>query len=106
MLLNFLYSHTANSADFQLRVKWEPKMVILWDVRGHDPLTISAWYPRLTSHASHQQNRVTSHSAIFDWASQERRHLARITPQAEKPYETPFERVHGVNGHGHANGHE
>lgn len=36
------------------------------------------------------QNRVTSHSAIVDWTTGERRHLARITPQAEKPYETPF----------------
>jgi hypothetical protein len=37
------------------------------------------------------QNRVTAHSAIFDWKSQERRHLARITPQAERPFETPFD---------------
>lgn len=29
------------------------------------------------------QNRVTSHSAIVDWTTGERRHLARITPQAE-----------------------
>jgi alpha-ketoglutarate-dependent taurine dioxygenase len=36
------------------------------------------------------QNRVTSHSAIVDWVSGERRHLARITPQAERPYETPY----------------
>lgn len=37
-----------------------------------------------------EQNRVTSHSAIVDWISGERRHLARITPQAEIPYETPY----------------
>jgi alpha-ketoglutarate-dependent taurine dioxygenase len=36
------------------------------------------------------QNRVTAHSAIVDWTSGERRHLARITPQAERPYETPY----------------
>ena len=36
------------------------------------------------------QNRVTSHSAIVDWTTGERRHLARITPQAERPVETPF----------------
>ncbi|KAJ5589133.1 hypothetical protein N7537_011811 [Penicillium hordei] len=69
MLLNFLYQHTLSGADFQLRLHWEPRMVVLWD------------------------NRSTAHSAIFDWASQERRHLARITPQAERPFETPFESV-------------
>jgi alpha-ketoglutarate-dependent taurine dioxygenase len=36
------------------------------------------------------QNRVTAHSAIVDWVTGERRHLARITPQAERPYETPY----------------
>ncbi|KAJ6258621.1 1,2-dihydroxy-3-keto-5-methylthiopentene dioxygenase [Drechslerella dactyloides] len=32
-------------------------------------------------------NRVTFHSAILDWFDGHRRHLARITPQAEAPYE-------------------
>ena len=36
------------------------------------------------------QNRVTAHSATLDWKNGQRRHLARITPQAERPYETPF----------------
>lgn len=36
------------------------------------------------------QNRVTAHSAIIDWTTGERRHLARITPQAERPFETPY----------------
>ena len=36
------------------------------------------------------QNRVTVHSATLDWGSGERRHLARITPQAEIPFETPY----------------
>lgn len=38
------------------------------------------------------QNRVTVHSATLDWSSGERRHLARITPQAEQPFETPYVR--------------
>ena len=38
----------------------------------------------------YRQNRVTQHSAIVDWKTGERRHLARITPQAERPYETPY----------------
>ena len=36
-------------------------------------------------------NRVTAHTAILDWDDGHRRHLARITPQAERPFETPFE---------------
>jgi sulfonate dioxygenase len=66
-LLKFLYDHIALGADFHARVKWEPGTVVVWD------------------------NRVTSHTAILDWEDGHRRHLARLTPRAEKPYETPFE---------------
>jgi sulfonate dioxygenase len=66
-ILKFLYDHLAFGADFQARVKWEEGTVVVWD------------------------NRVTQHSALVDWRSGERRHLARITPQAERPFETPFE---------------
>ena len=65
-LLKFLYDHIAFGADFQARVKWEEKTVVVWD------------------------NRVALHSALIDWKDGQRRHLARITPQAEKPFETPF----------------
>lgn len=34
---------------------------------------------------------MTAHSATLDWANGQRRHLARITPQAERPIETPFD---------------
>jgi sulfonate dioxygenase len=66
-LLKFLYDHIAKGQDFQARVKWAPKTVVVWD------------------------NRVTAHSALLDWDDGQRRHLARITPQAEAPYETPFQ---------------
>lgn len=66
-LLQFLYGHMALGADFQARIKWEERTVVIWD------------------------NRVTQHSALVDWDNGQRRHLARITPQAERPYETPFE---------------
>jgi sulfonate dioxygenase len=66
-LLKFLYDHLAYGADFQARVRWEPRTVVVWD------------------------NRVTQHSALVDWSDGQRRHLARITPQAERPFETPFE---------------
>jgi sulfonate dioxygenase len=65
-LLKFLYDHIAYGADFHVRVKWEEGTVVVWD------------------------NRVTQHSALIDWKTGQRRHLARITPQAERPYETSF----------------
>lgn len=65
-LLAFLYAHIARGIDYQARVKWAPGTVVVWD------------------------NRVTAHSAIIDWTTGERRHLARIQPQAERPYETPY----------------
>ena len=71
-LLNFLYDHIAKGQDFQARVKWAPGTVVVWD------------------------NRVTCHSALFDWEDGQRRHLARITPQAERPTETPFEESKGA----------
>ncbi|CAG8976918.1 hypothetical protein HYALB_00011867 [Hymenoscyphus albidus] len=66
MLLKFLYDHIAYGADFQARLKWQAKTVVVWD------------------------NRTTSHSALVDWKTGQRRHLARIAPQAEAPFETPF----------------
>lgn len=61
-ILNLLYDHVDKSADIQARVKWQPYTVVLWD------------------------NRITAHSAIVDFAGTgERRHGARITPQAERP---------------------
>jgi sulfonate dioxygenase len=62
-LLKFLYDHIALSQDLQCRVKWAPGTVVVWD------------------------NRVTAHSAQIDWENGERRHIARITPQAEQPTE-------------------
>jgi len=60
-LLKFLYDHVAQSHDLQARARWEPNTVVLWD------------------------NRVTSHSAIFDWETSEPRLAVRLTPQAERP---------------------
>lgn len=63
-LLKFLYDHMAFSQDLQARVKWAPKTVVVWD------------------------NRVAAHSAVLDWTDGQRRHIARITPQAERPTES------------------
>jgi len=62
-LLKFLYDHIALSQDLQCRVRWKPNTVVVWD------------------------NRVTAHSALIDWEDGQRRHIARITPQAERPTE-------------------
>ena len=66
-LLKFLFDHIALSADIQVRMKWEDRTVVVWD------------------------NRVAAHTAIIDWEDGQRRHLARLTPQAERPFETPFD---------------
>jgi sulfonate dioxygenase len=66
-ILQFLYQHMASGADFQTRVRWEEDTVVVWD------------------------NRVTLHTALVDWSTGSRRHLIRLTPQAERPFETPFE---------------
>ncbi|CDM32201.1 hypothetical protein DTO013E5_3591 [Penicillium roqueforti] len=66
-LLKFLYDHIALSQDLQARIRWKAGTVVVWD------------------------NRVACHSAVFDWEDGQRRHIARLTPQAEAPYETPFE---------------
>jgi len=58
-ILNFLYDHVAKGNDFQLRVKWCPNTVVIWD------------------------NRVVVHSSVVD--HNELRHGGRITAQAEKP---------------------
>lgn len=63
-LLEFLYQTIERGADFQVRVRWRPRTVVLWD------------------------NRITAHSALadFDNVPGSRRHGARITPQAERPF--------------------
>ena len=67
MLLKFLFDHAAFGQDFQARAKWAPGTVVAWD------------------------NRLVMHTAIVDFHKGQRRHIARITPQGERPYETPFE---------------
>lgn len=62
-LMNFLYTHIESGHDFQLRAKWEPRSVVVWD------------------------NRRVVHSAIIDWDEPVSRHAFRITPQAERPVE-------------------
>ncbi|WOO82894.1 Alpha-ketoglutarate-dependent sulfonate dioxygenase [Vanrija pseudolonga] len=63
-LLELLYAHIERGADFQVRLRWKPRTVVLWD------------------------NRITAHSALvdFDAVTTAKRHGARITPQAERPF--------------------
>lgn len=62
-LLNFLSNLVESSHDLQLRAKWEPHSVVIWD------------------------NRRVQHSAVIDWEEPIHRHAFRITPQAERPVE-------------------
>ncbi|CAK9783019.1 TauD-domain-containing protein [Cutaneotrichosporon oleaginosum] len=62
-ILNLLYDHIEKGSDFQVRLRWEPRSVVLWD------------------------NRITAHNANVDFDNLGfRRHGARITPQAERPF--------------------
>ncbi|KAL9083182.1 MAG: hypothetical protein Q9159_005949 [Coniocarpon cinnabarinum] len=71
-LLKILFDHINFGQDFQCRVRWRPRTVVVWD------------------------NRVTAHSATLDWKDGQRRHIARITPQAERPYEGAEENTNGT----------
>jgi sulfonate dioxygenase len=63
-LLKFLLDYIGCGIDRQARVRWASKTMVVRD------------------------NRITFHLVIVDW--RERRHLARITPQAERPYGTLY----------------
>ncbi|KAF8348936.1 alpha-ketoglutarate-dependent sulfonate dioxygenase [Amanita rubescens] len=59
-VLTFLYRQIAENPDFQVRFKWEPNSVAIWD------------------------NRIVTHSATFDfWPAT--RHAVRATPHGETP---------------------
>ncbi|KXH69085.1 hypothetical protein CSAL01_01447 [Colletotrichum salicis] len=62
-LLGFLFDHIERGQDWHLRVHWKPGTVVVYD------------------------NRNTQHSALRDFRVEEgttRRHMLRITPQAER----------------------
>ncbi|KAG6894142.1 hypothetical protein C0992_007350 [Termitomyces sp. T32_za158] len=59
-ILSFLFHQISENPDFQVRFKWEPNSVAIWD------------------------NRIVTHSAIFDFWP-ETRHALRATPHGEKP---------------------
>ncbi|GMK56195.1 hypothetical protein CspeluHIS016_0300350 [Cutaneotrichosporon spelunceum] len=61
-LLSLLFDHVEKGSDFQIRVRWKPRTVVLWD------------------------NRITAHNANVDFGLGSRRHGARITSQAERPF--------------------
>ncbi|KAL3454265.1 hypothetical protein BJX65DRAFT_317935 [Aspergillus insuetus] len=64
-ILNFLYNHIEHGQDWHIRIHWTPGTVAVYD------------------------NRVTQHSALRDFKvhkASTRRHMVRITPQAERPY--------------------
>lgn len=87
-LLKFLYDHIALSQDTQARIRWKPNTVVVWDVSRENRSLPKVGNQKVLMS---MQNRLACHSAVFDWEDGQRRHIARLTPQAEAPYETPFE---------------
>ena len=68
MLLNMLYTHQQRP-EFQMRLRWEPNTLALWD------------------------NRCTQHFALWDyWPSERKGH--RVTVLGERPYLEPTQPVH------------
>ncbi|KAH7409028.1 putative alpha-ketoglutarate-dependent sulfonate dioxygenase [Cadophora sp. MPI-SDFR-AT-0126] len=61
-ILNYLYHVYESNVDIQVRFKWTPRTSALWD------------------------NRITIHSASWDYEGLEPRHGTRVTSLAEKPY--------------------
>ncbi|KAM9925498.1 hypothetical protein OXX59_003827 [Metschnikowia pulcherrima] len=61
LFVNKPFTKRISSHDLQLRAKWEPNTVVVWD------------------------NRRTVHTAIIDWDTPISRHAVRVTPQAERP---------------------
>ncbi|KAF4615661.1 hypothetical protein D9613_012531 [Agrocybe pediades] len=65
VLLDFLLQHIITGHDFQARVKWQPKTIVMFD------------------------NRSTLHSAIVDYIDEEKgatpRHIFRLCAMAERP---------------------
>ncbi|KAK4182509.1 hypothetical protein QBC35DRAFT_509867 [Podospora australis] len=62
LILNYLYDVYEKNSDIQVRFKWTPKTSALWD------------------------NRITIHSAAWDYGGRHPRHGTRVTSLAEVPY--------------------
>ena len=78
--MNFLYDHIDKSGENQARVKWAPNTVVIWDNRVTAHVRPDLFAVCIGAIKLYQQ------SAILDFeATLERRHGARITPQAERP---------------------
>ena len=78
--MNFLYDHIDKSVDNQARVKWQPNTVVIWDNRITAPVRPCLFV------INQELTCLDIQSAILDFEDlQERRHGARITPQAERP---------------------
>lgn len=61
-VLRTLFKLNADAVDSQVRVRWGKGAVVAWD------------------------NRITTHTPVADTRAQDRRHGARITPAAERPF--------------------
>lgn len=83
-ILNLLYNHIERGADFQTRLRWKPRSVVLWDSEWCScQVDLFTRSPMICSAV----DRITAHTATVDYdKGGRRRHGARLTPQAEKPF--------------------
>lgn len=85
-ILNFLYNHIEHGQDWHLRIHWTPGTVIIYDNRNTQQYALS---PSPMNKINYVPLLTQNSSALRDFAVQEgvtRRHMLRITPQAERPY--------------------
>ena len=61
-ILKLLYDHIALGSDFHVRVRWQPKTVVVFDVS--DQVSVQG---HTGPHTDDIQNRVVNHSGLLDW---------------------------------------
>lgn len=67
MLLNFLNNHITSGADFQARVKWQEKSVVILDV-SYQPLTSAYLGGYLSNRMTESCNMSLSNPGLGKWA--------------------------------------
>lgn len=96
-LLDFLMNHVATGHDFQARVRWQPKTIVIFDNRS----TIRM-FPSLISFQIAQANNVKD-SAIVDYLdddnSAQLRHIFRLCALGERPMPTHRPDEHDHDSH-------
>ncbi|KAL3429970.1 hypothetical protein BDV09DRAFT_189650 [Aspergillus tetrazonus] len=86
-ILNFLYDHIEKGQDWHIRIHWTPGTVVVYDNRVTQQYALCLLNVLLMKSGANDLRNDSS--ALRDFKVQEaktRRHMVRITPQAERPY--------------------